>query len=64
MSKFVTFHDPFGREIYVRPDDVSAIRTPGVGSHERAMSHLDVVGQFIYVSEHPLDVKRILEHGA
>jgi hypothetical protein len=64
MAKFVTLHDLYGREVYVQPNDVSLIRTPGPGAHERAMSDMLINGQSAFVQEHPLEVKRILEHGA
>jgi hypothetical protein len=62
MTKFVTLHDTQGREVYVRPEDGLIIRTPDYG-HELARSQLLVNGVTINFTEHPLEVKRILEHG-
>jgi hypothetical protein len=61
-DKFVTLHDCLGREVYIRPDDGLLIRTPDSGPRA-AMSQLLIYGVTINFTEHPLEMKRILEHG-
>jgi hypothetical protein len=62
-DKFVTLHDCLGREVYIRQDDGLIIRTPDYAPHE-AMSQILIFGALVgNFKEHPLEVKRLLEHG-